>query len=96
MEILLRELSSDDDADIDAPSSLLADSSKPWQKEFNQYLDVRDEVPEGMTLIQWWGVGLTCSSCSVTYYVLVKCTTSTCLEFLVSRLSSNHGFICFK
>ena len=61
MEILLHELSSDDDADINAPTSLLTDSSKPWQKEFNQYLEVRDEVPEGMTLIQWWGVGLSCS-----------------------------------
>ena len=29
-------------------------------REFNQYIQVQDEVPEGMTLVQWWGVCLEC------------------------------------
>jgi hypothetical protein len=54
----MRELSSDDEAEADIPSSSYADSSKPWKREFTQYLDVRDEVLEGMSLVQWWGVCL--------------------------------------
>ena len=50
---LLRELSSEEDSDeIHVSHSSPSDSSKPWMREFNQYIQVRDEVPEGMTLHQ--------------------------------------------
>jgi len=60
MNKLLRELdssgddsSSDDDA---GPSATPADPAKPWLKEFNQYLNMIDELADGQTLVQWWGV----------------------------------------
>ncbi|KIM78073.1 hypothetical protein PILCRDRAFT_11517 [Piloderma croceum F 1598] len=35
-------------------SSQPADNSTdPWLKEFNQYLDTADQIPEGQTLIEW-------------------------------------------
>jgi hypothetical protein len=40
-------------------SSQPADNSTdPWLKEFNQYLDTADQIPEGQTLIEWWAVSL--------------------------------------
>ena len=57
---LLRELSSEDEDDTHVTHPSSSDSSKPWMREFNQYIQVRDEVPEGMTLVQWWGVCLEC------------------------------------
>jgi hypothetical protein len=29
---------------------------KPWLDEYQQYLTAREVVPEGMDMIQWWGV----------------------------------------
>lgn len=52
---LLRELAvSDDEEPPSAPVPV--DPRKPWLKEFRAYLDAVDEVLDGMTLIQWWGV----------------------------------------
>jgi hypothetical protein len=31
-------------------------SDEPWRPEFNRYLRGEDELPENMTLVQWWGV----------------------------------------
>ena len=55
---LLQKLSSGDEDESHVTYSSSSDSSKPWMREFNQYIQVRDEVPEGMSLIQWWGVCL--------------------------------------
>ena len=38
------------------PTPTDANSSKPWLKEFHQYLNGHDEVPSEMTVVQWWGV----------------------------------------
>jgi hypothetical protein len=66
---LLRELSSEEDSDeIHVSHSSPSDSSKPWMREFNQYIQVRDEVPEGMTLVQWWGV---CFECQLDHDVVI-------------------------
>ena len=32
------------------------DSEKPWLAEFNRYLNTHDVLPEGMTVVKWWGV----------------------------------------
>ena len=57
--------SSDSDSDdLIAPSPLTQGSSdQQWKREFNHYLKGEDELPEGMTLVQWWGVCL-----SFTYF----------------------------
>ena len=32
------------------------DATPAWLKEFNVYINTTDEIPEGQTIIQWWGV----------------------------------------
>jgi hypothetical protein len=54
---LLRELSDDGDSDDDTdPSAATFDPKKPWLKEYHLYLDVRDELAPGQSIVQWWGV----------------------------------------
>lgn len=50
---LLRQLSDDEDTPVTSP---LADPSRPWIREFNMYLDAVDELPDGMSVVRWWGV----------------------------------------
>ena len=33
-----------------------SDPSKPWLKEWNLYLQTHEVVPEGMGIVEWWGV----------------------------------------
>jgi hypothetical protein len=44
---------SDDDGISNTPTTT---SEAPWRREFNRYLRGEDELPENMTLVQWWGV----------------------------------------
>jgi len=59
MKALLRELDSSDEysAGDDAGSSAApTDPTKPWLKDFDHYLNTVDELSEGQTIVQWWGV----------------------------------------
>jgi hypothetical protein len=60
VKVLLWELEShDEDENLFAhstPSSSSSDPAKPWLKEFHYYLNSFDEIPEGMSIVQWWGV----------------------------------------
>ena len=59
MTTLLCELESsdDDDSSDDAgPSTTQNDPTKPWLREFHKYLNMTDELSDGQTLVQWWGV----------------------------------------
>ena len=51
----LAEDTTDEEEELSTPTPT-ADVSKPWKNEFNWYLDGNDEVPNGMSLPQWWGV----------------------------------------
>ena len=57
-EFKCRVGSSDDEGSGDdvGTSAAQTDLTKPWFKEFNQYLDTTDELSDGQTLVQWWGV----------------------------------------
>jgi hypothetical protein len=35
------------------------DPTKPWLSEFNRYLNTHDVIPEGTTVVKWWGVRTT-------------------------------------
>ena len=35
-----------------------SDPTKPWLAEFKHYLMTHDVVPEGMLIVEWWGVHL--------------------------------------
>jgi hypothetical protein len=52
--------SSDEDED-DSPSAAASseplDPLRPWLRDFRIFIDTREsELPEGMGIIQWWGV----------------------------------------
>jgi hypothetical protein len=55
---LLRELESsdnDDSSDDVGPFATQVDPTKPWLKEFEEYLNTV-ELSDGQTVVQWWGV----------------------------------------
>ena len=59
MKALLRELDLSDEystSDDASSSAALTDLTKPWLKDFNHYLNSVDELSEGQTIVQWWGV----------------------------------------
>ncbi|KAJ3804312.1 hypothetical protein F5876DRAFT_70738 [Lentinula aff. lateritia] len=51
--MLMRELSDDED---DASASVSTSNGSPWMDEFSKYYDAKDIVPEGMSIVQWWGM----------------------------------------
>jgi hypothetical protein len=54
---LLRELSDDeDDTMVDAGMDIPDDPQQPWLRDYHAYMDISEQVPEGWTAIQWWGV----------------------------------------
>ena len=52
---LLHELSSDEENSLEEGDHAL-DPQSPWLKEFNLYLHSSASVPEGLSIVQWWGV----------------------------------------
>ena len=53
VKALLHKLQSSDSGDDAGTSAAQADLTKPWLKEFNQFLDKTDELSDGQTLVQW-------------------------------------------
>lgn len=54
--MVAEDSSSDDDEHTAVPIPISVPSEERWRHEFNRYLKGEDEVPEGMPLVQWWGV----------------------------------------
>ena len=47
------------DSDSDMSDNLNPDDNdptKPWLMEFHRYLNTHDVIPEGTTVVKWWGV----------------------------------------
>jgi len=54
---LLRELSDDEDnVMVDIGLDVPDDPQQPWLHDYHAYIDILEQVPEGWTAIQWWGV----------------------------------------
>jgi hypothetical protein len=53
--VLLRELSDDEDDPMEE-TDLPDDPRRPWLRDFHAYIDVLEQVSEGWTTVQWWGV----------------------------------------
>lgn len=53
---LLRELSDDEDDALGDTMDVPDDPQRPWLRDFRAYMDVPEQVPDGWTAIQWWGV----------------------------------------
>ena len=60
-----------EDSEWDMSDESEGDLEKPWLAEFNRYLNTHDILPEGMTVVKWWGV------CNVRFLV------SSCAHFFL-------------
>lgn len=50
-------MDTDDESDSNDTTSVnMSATNDPWTSGFNAYIDVLDGVPEGVSLVQWWGV----------------------------------------
>ncbi|HWS83115.1 MAG TPA: hypothetical protein VN207_02530 [Ktedonobacteraceae bacterium] len=59
LHTLLRELSDDDeDTMADTGTDVPDDPQRPWLRDYRVYIDVPEQVQEGWTAIQWWGVSV--------------------------------------
>ena len=63
LNVLLRELSDNEDNIMDTGSDvpLAEDPQRPWFRDFHAYMDVPEQVREGWSAIQWWGVSISVS-----------------------------------
>lgn len=56
---LLQELSDDeDDTMVDVGLDMPDNPQHPWLHDYHAYMDVFEQVPEGWTVLQWWGIGV--------------------------------------
>lgn len=51
-------LSSDEEDRSEQPASAPSGSSSTpaWERAFDQYINGDNDVPDGMSLVEWWGV----------------------------------------
>ena len=59
LHALLQELSDDeDDVMVDTGPDVPDDPQWPWLCDYCAYMDVLEQVLDGWTVIQWWGVSV--------------------------------------
>jgi len=58
INVLLCELSDDEDAEADVGPSVPKDPKRLWLWDFHAYLNAHEQVPDGWTTIKWWGVSI--------------------------------------
>ena len=56
LNVLLRELSDDEEMTTGAATGVPEDPKRPWLWDFRSYLDAIEQVPDGCSTIKWWGV----------------------------------------
>jgi len=56
LHALLRELSDDDEPTTNMGLDVPEDPQRPWLHDYRAYMDVLEKVPDGWTVVQWWGV----------------------------------------
>jgi hypothetical protein len=61
LQALLRELSDDEDMMMDTGLDVPDDPQRPWLRDYRAYIDFPEQVPEGWSAIQWWGVSISVS-----------------------------------
>ena len=68
LNALLRELSDDkEDTTLAIETELLIpdDPQRPWLRDYHAYVDIAEQVLEGWSAVQWWGVSI-----SVTLFII--------------------------
>jgi hypothetical protein len=58
LHVLLRELSDDEEPTADARLDVPDDPQRPWLRDYRAYIDTLEQVPDGWTAVQWWGVSV--------------------------------------
>lgn len=89
---------SDDDITIPSASAVASQTGKPWFADFRKYMDAVDELPEDMSVVTWWGVGLPFihSSARLTFVGLDKSSPFPLgLGIIRARLSRNRSRVRF-
>lgn len=97
---LLRVVSDDEDDDPTSSTTPTLSTEQLIEQEFHQYLNSKDIVPAGMTLVAWWGVrpffrfflSVECSSLSSA----AKLGTVSCVGVARSGLFGYTGLICLE
>ena len=56
IHVLLRELSDDKDDMVDIGLDVLGDPQCPWLHDYHTYIDFIEQIPDGWSAVQWWGV----------------------------------------
>ena len=56
LNALLRELSDDEEDTV--MDTVPDDPQRPWLRDYSAYVDVCEQVPNGWSAIQWWGVSV--------------------------------------
>ena len=64
--LVRRNLDTDSEAE-DNDNGINIDPLKPWMAEFRLYIDTHDIVPEGMSIVHWWGV----SACFLFFFMII-------------------------
>jgi hypothetical protein len=64
-----------------APPLASVDPNKPWLKEFNHYLNTVDEIPDGLTVVKWWGVSANSFYSSDISFLIYACSSSMLIAF---------------
>jgi len=85
--ILIRELSDDeDDADSSPASPIVPEDLRraPWQKDFNGYLNSKDQLGN-LTITEWWGW-------NATRYPVWASLARDMLPIMASSVSSERAF----
>ena len=88
IQVLLHELS-DDKEDMDNNDDMLDNADWPWLHYFNQYINIVEQVPEGWSILKWWGTFL------LFHFLIVKLHTDACIVLyrLILRVIILHGLL---
>ena len=83
---LLHELSGDEDTeDVSVTSMVHGDPLQPWLNEFHGYLNSKDHLPAGMTIVQWWAI-------NTARYPVWGSLACDYLSVMATSISSEHAF----
>jgi hypothetical protein len=84
---LLYELSDDDDDDDDMLASSLTNSNPhhPWLHKFQGYLNSKDQLATGMSIVQWWGL-------NAARYPVWSSLARDYLSIMATSMSSERAF----
>ena len=58
LQALLRELSDDEEETANLGHDVPKDPNWPWLRHFRAFIDASEQVPDGWSVVKWWGVSV--------------------------------------